>query len=113
VVALVRGAGFQSISGTTPYPSAELMERLLPGQRKVWNNYAQYRWAPAPDGAAPRVVPIQGTYMELRIAPCDPTILERTDPGWVVSESPLEGDCLERTSRFRYKELHLWLYRVR
>ncbi|HTW17958.1 MAG TPA: hypothetical protein VMF51_22725 [Nocardioides sp.] len=112
VVALVRAAGFQSVSGTTPYPSEEVMTELAPTQRANWNNYAQYRWIPAPSGADPVIRPVRGTYMELVIDPCDDRLASLVDPGWVVSDVPLRGDCLERVSRFRYKELQLRLYRV-
>ena len=79
-VARVRSAGFQSISGTTPYPDADLMRELAPAQEELWNNYAQYEWVPAPDGSTPRIERVGGTMMQLTISPCDAVVAERTDP---------------------------------
>lgn len=94
VVAKVRAAGLESISGTTLYPDPELMSRLVPGQPELWNSYEQYRWRPAPAGAAARIVQVKGTAVDLFIDPCDPILLASVAPGWVVSETPLDSDCL-------------------
>lgn len=92
-VARVRAAGMQSLSGTTPYPDRELMSRLAPDDEALWNNYAQYEWAPLPEGGAVEIERTGGSMMRLGIDPCDPILLAETDPGWAVSE----GDLGERT----------------
>lgn len=94
VVAQVRAAGLESVSGTTLYPDADLMSRLVPTQRNLWNDYVQYRWRPAPAGESARIVQVKGTAMDLIIDPCDPVLLADVDPGWVVSETQLDGRCL-------------------
>jgi hypothetical protein len=99
VVADVRGAGLESISGTTLYPDTDLMTRLVPAQRNLWNNYSQYRWRPAPEGTAARIVMIKGTALDLVIDPCDPVLLGAVDPGWVVSEAELEARCLTQVTQ--------------
>lgn len=90
-VARVRAAGFQSVSGTTPYPDADLMRELAPEQDALWNNYAQYEWTPAPANSTPHIERVSGSMMRLSISPCDPVVAERTEPGWVVAEVALDG----------------------
>jgi hypothetical protein len=94
IVAQVRAAGMASLSGLTVYPDPGLMSRLVPAQRDLWNNYAQYRWRPAPAGAAARIVQVKGTAMDLVIDPCDPILIDAAAPGWVVSDTPLVAPCL-------------------
>ncbi|MDR6904646.1 hypothetical protein J2X63_000332 [Agromyces sp. 3263] len=94
-VARARAAGFQSVSGTTPYPDAQLMGELAPAQEELWNNYAQYEWTPDPDPSAARIERVTGSLMQLSISPCNPVVAERADPAWVVSETSLEDyECL-------------------
>ncbi|WP_205474247.1 hypothetical protein [Nocardioides sp. SYSU D00038] len=112
VVALVRAAGFQSVSGQTLYPSEEVMEALVPDERREWNNYAQYQWAPGAAGSDARIDPVRGTFMQLTVDPCSPVLLDLVDPGWVVAESRLDGDCLDQVDAFRARDKHLRLYRV-
>ncbi|MFT2816933.1 hypothetical protein [Leifsonia sp. A12D58] len=97
-VAKVRSAGQQSISGTTPYPDADLMNALAPEQEELWNNYAQYRWIPGAAGTSPIIERVNGSGMTMTIDPCDAVIAEKVDPGWAVSETPLEAPCLELVS---------------
>ncbi len=113
LVAKVRAAGLQSLTGTTLYPNAALMSRLTPTQRSLWNNYAQYRWVAAPAGTPATIVQTHGTQMQLTVSPCDPTLLAGARPGWVVSDSPLAGSCLTPVSSVRQQTgsvVHL--YRV-
>ena len=94
-IAKVRIAGLQSLGGTTLYPDADLMARLTPSQKVLWNNYAQYLWSPLPSGSPAAITQVKGTQMNLDIDPCDPVLLEDADPGWVVSDRPLDAACLD------------------
>ena len=111
--AKVRAAGLQSLSGTTLYPNAPLMRRLVPTQKVLWNNYAQYRWAPLSAGSAPEIVQVNGTQMLLNVDPCDRVLLAGTHPGWAVSDRPLHASCL--TSAATVRQItgpRLYIYRV-
>ncbi|WP_350347317.1 hypothetical protein ABIQ69_11810 [Agromyces sp. G08B096] len=116
-VARVRSAGFQSVSGTTPYPDRELMSDLAPDQEALWNNYAQYEWMPAPEGRPAVIERNVGTMMRLQISPCDPVVAAHADPGWVVSEFRLEGySCLvplRVVEGAQDRTLHLYAYLTR
>lgn len=114
MVAQVRVAGFESVSGTTLYPDAELMSKLAPTQQSMWNNYAQYVWSPAAQGSSAVIEQVRGTLMTLHIDPCDPVLLKTVDPGWVVSETPLSGTCLAPASQVKNKKKVIaWIYEVR
>jgi hypothetical protein len=98
-VAKVRIAGLQSLSGTTLHPDIVLMAQLAPGQEALWNNYAQYLWAPGPSGSPAVITQVKGTLMTLDIDPCDPVLLDYADPGWVVSATALAAaPCLHEVS---------------
>lgn len=114
VVAKVRAAGLQSVSGTTPYPDAEVMRRLAPAQEELWNNYAQYTWAAGPTGSAPLIERVDGSQMSLTVDPCDAVIAETVDPGWAVAAQPLDAACLASVSTLQDAEgRSLYLYEVR
>jgi hypothetical protein len=74
VVALVRGAGAQVVSGVTFYPNPVLMSRLAPTQRSLWNNYAVYVFVPGAPGTSARIKQVAGTSMTLTVDPCDTTL---------------------------------------
>lgn len=112
LTAKVRAAGLQSVSGTTLYPDADLMEQLAPGQEQLWNNYAQYRWVPAKPGSVAAITQLRGTVMELSIAACDPVLLTEVDPGWVLSDSELDDPCLRPASTVNAGGRQFWVYRV-
>lgn len=113
VVARVRAAGLQSISGTTPYPDAELMGALTPTQEELWNNYAQYAWMPAPAGSPAVIERITGSLLSLSIDPCDAVIAEQVDPAWAVADQALDAECLTPVSTLRDAEgRELYLYSV-
>lgn len=111
-VALVRYAGFQSLSGTTFYPTVDFMEELLPDQESSWNNYAQYLWSPAKPGDKAVIREIQGTMKSLTIDPCDPLLLDYADPGWAISKEQLSAySCLREIDRFTsLSGENYWLY---
>ncbi|SDT33544.1 DUF7657 domain-containing protein [Microterricola viridarii] len=114
VVAKVRAAGLQSISGTTPYPDADLMRQLAPEQEELWNNYAQYAWIPAPAGAATEIERVVGSLMSMTIDPCNAVIDEQVDPAWAVADQPLEAECLSPISTVHDsegRELHIYAVR--
>lgn len=112
-VATVRAAGLESVSGTTLYPSSDLMQRLAPGQEALWNNYAQYRWIEAAPGSAPEIRQVKRSQMELSIPACDPVLLREVDPGWVVSESAMSADCLVALDAVEDgKGKQFWIYAV-
>ncbi len=93
-IAKVRSAGMQSVSGTTLYPDLDVMEAILPGRELEWNNYMQYLWTPGEPGSSADLEQIRGTLHRLTIDPCDPSLIEAVDPGWVISDSEIEGACL-------------------
>lgn len=112
VVAKVRAAGLQSLTGTTFYPNAPLMHALVPAQQRLWNNYAQFRWVAAAPGTAPSIKQIHGTAMQLTIPVCDPVLLAKARPGWVVSETRLTAGCLVRVAVSKSRGKPVWIYRV-
>ena len=113
LVASVRAAGMQSVAGTTPYPDVDLMQSLAPGQRALWNNYAQYIWEPAAEGQHAQIAQVQGTAMRLLIDPCDDVLLREVNPGWVVSSVELPHSCLAPSGSAKARDgAPLWLYSV-
>src|SRR5690606_11191837 len=70
LVAKVRAAGLQSVSGVTLYPDREVMSALLPAQEELWNNYGNYLWEPAGPGAQMVLRPFRGTLRTLHVDPC-------------------------------------------
>lgn len=112
VVAKVRAAGLQSLTGTTFYPNAPLMQALVPAQERLWNNYAQFRWIDAPPGTAPSIKQVHGTAMQLTIPVCDPVLLAKARPGWVVSETRLSAGCLASVGVSKSRGKPMWIYHV-
>lgn len=94
LVAQVRASGYQSLSGMTPYPNANLMEALAPTQRSRWNNYAQYIWADGPAGSGATITGLHGTKMLLTIDPCAPALLAAAKPVVAVTDHPVTAACL-------------------
>ncbi|MFD1824945.1 DUF7657 domain-containing protein [Mumia zhuanghuii] len=111
-VAIVRAAGLQSVSGTTPYPDTDLMNRLAPADERLWNNYAQYLWEPAPPGTDVTISQLRGAVMRLAVDLCDPVVHDQVDPGWVVADRRLSADCLTGAARVRNEGTGYWIYRV-
>jgi hypothetical protein len=101
----------QSLAGTTPYPDADVMERLTPGQRRLWNNYATYRWTADTAADPARIRQIRGTTMELSVNPCAPEIAA-LGPAWAVSEQPIRASCLKPQRVVRSGERTRYLYSV-
>jgi hypothetical protein len=113
VVAKVRASGLQSVTGTTFYPDADLMKVLVPAQEKRWNNYAQYRWIDAPAGTTPVITQDHGTAMALTVPVCDPVLLAKVDPGWIVADHPLRAGCISLVGRVsKSSGQAVWIYRV-
>jgi hypothetical protein len=113
-IARVRGAGLQSVSGWTPYPDAELMKVLAPDQEQLWNNYAQYAWRAAPAGSGIKIswaTEWESSLNWLDVDPCMPELLDGVDPGWAVSDAPLDAACLTDVTD-QVGGDGLWFYRV-
>jgi hypothetical protein len=111
LVALVRASGLESLSGTTFYPNAELMQRLAPSQRNLWNNYATYAWRADPSQEGMRIRQVHGTSMELYLNPCAPDITA-LGAAWAVSQEPLTGACLTLRDVVRSGPLTRYIYAV-
>jgi hypothetical protein len=111
LVAIVRSTGMQSLAGTTPYPDAQLMQRLAPDQRGLWNNYATYRWLADPSADRATIRQIKGTTMELRLNPCSPDVAA-FGAVWAVSETPIQADCLRPRQVIHSGALTRYLYSV-
>lgn len=114
VTSKVRLAGLQSLGGVTLYPNSALMGQLAPTQERLWNNYVQYVWTPAPSGTAAVITPDHGTRMLLAIDPCDPALLAEATPGWVVSVTEITGaSCMTQVSDVAAADgVSYWIYRV-
>lgn len=94
-VALVRASGLQSVSGQTPIPDADVMNRLAPADESLWNNYVKYDWRPGLPGSKAKIQSQRGTLMSLTIDPCSADLRQAVDPGWALSSAPLDGySCL-------------------
>lgn len=111
-VARVRAAGLQSVSGTTPYPDSELMEKLAPTQKRLWNNYAQYNWVAGEPGASARITRLGGSQFQLTISPCDPVLLREVSPRWAVSLAPLDASCLSEQATVEEGSATFHIYSV-
>lgn len=112
LVALVRASGLQSLGGTTPYPDADLMRRLTPGQPTLWNNYATYRWVADPAADRVTIRQVFGSSMELRVDPCSPEITA-LGASWAVSDRPIEVPCLVPRQEITAGNLTRYVYTVR
>jgi hypothetical protein len=111
LVSLVRASGVQSLSGVTLYPNEQLMRRLVPSQRDLWNNYAIYQWVPDPGARPARIRQVKGTSMELHIPPCAPEVL-KLGAEWAVSDKPLDARCLQPVDVIRARSRTTYLYRI-
>ena len=107
---LVRAAGVQTLSGVTFYPDEELMQRLAPGQRELWNNYVQYEWKAVDGEPGATIRRISGSHKELQIDPCSASTLE-LGAKWAVSTSALTMPCLELVDQIQ-ADRTTWLYRI-
>jgi hypothetical protein len=111
IVALVRASGVQTLSGVTFYPDEGLMQELVPDQRNLWNNYANYRWVASSDSRRAFIRQMKGTSMELHIYPCARKVLE-LGPKWAVSDARLDGSCLRLLSVISRKSASLYFYQI-
>jgi hypothetical protein len=111
LVALVRSTGLQSLSGITFYPNERLMEHFVTNDRRLWNNYAIYRWVAEPTARTAFIRQIKGTSMELHVNPCAPELLH-LGGSWAVSDERLDVACLQPVDTIRSASGPVYRYRV-
>jgi hypothetical protein len=112
LTALVAGSGVQSVSGVTFYPDPELMQKLAPTQRNLWNNYASWVWIADTTRNPAFIKQVQGTSMQLFINPCAPETLS-IGMTWTVSQKPIDAPCLTLVDQLPSERLGtIYRYRV-
>jgi hypothetical protein len=109
---LVAASGVQSLSGVTFYPDEEVMQKLAPTQRGLWNNFASWEWIADPTRDPAFIVQKRGTWMQLFINPCAPETLS-LGMTWTVSQKPIDVPCLRLVDHLSSSRLgELWRYQV-
>lgn len=114
LTALATSAGADVLSGVQHYPDAALMSSLFPGQKRLWNNYARFEWAPDPKADRAVLERLAPDALRMWINPCGQTA-RALQPDLVISSVPLPGyRCLipDGTVPWRAHSSTIYLYRL-
>lgn len=101
VRAQLSASQMQLMSGLTPYPDAELMEVVAPGQRKQWNSYTSYFWVLNPDLSHAVIRRGQIDSAVIQLDPCAESS-KAIGVQWYVTPEQLNLTCL----RYEFSSSH-------
>jgi hypothetical protein len=113
VVAKVRAAGLQTVSGQTPIPDREVMTELAPEYEGLWNSYVKYQWHVGEPGEDMSITQRVGTTLDLTVDPCAPELAEVLDAEWIVSDESLaDRSCVTAVGTVPQGDGEMYIYRV-
>lgn len=107
---LLVASGAETYGGVNTYPQLSIWSSAFPGQETIFNRYAHIRFVFDSSVTQPYLELIQNDSFSIHVSPCDPFIA-KLNVGYIVSESPVVGQCLMLTKDAPFDQKHLYIYK--